>query len=135
MDFTWNTSMAIFEGDPWDPQIRKVAMIVISDQNYTFKVEIPQFLASTLQPYGDTPTMTGAHWYARKSRGILMISYLFCICMECTDKQYYGPSPIPTEFNSFNCVCNTEFSFLHYLILCFTACSCNNHDYVYKTGV
>ena len=52
--------MAIFEGDP-SGSLNKKGMTVISDWNYNVQARDPlgisQFLASTLQPYGDIPTM------------------------------------------------------------------------------
>ena len=53
--------MAIFEGDP-SGSPNKNGMTVISDGNYNVSARdplgIPKFLASTLQTYGDMPTMT-----------------------------------------------------------------------------
>ena len=68
--------MVIFKGDT-SGSPSKNGMTVISNQNYNIWVPlgIPQFFSfNTATVWGHTHD--DAHWYARKSRGILMISYL-----------------------------------------------------------
>ena len=73
--------MAIFEGD-LSGSPSKRGMTVISDQSYNIRARdplgIPQvFSFSTATVWGHAHDDT--YWYAQKSRGILMISYLLCL--------------------------------------------------------
>ena len=65
---------------PRDPQVKTV-LLWSAIEIITFELEIPwgsrNFLASTQQLWGHAHN--DAHWYAQKSRGIIMISYLLWV--------------------------------------------------------
>ena len=75
--------MVNFDGDP-SGSPNKNGMSVISDRNYNVRARdplgIPPFFSfNTATVWGHA--YDDVHWYARKSRGILMISYLLWGCI------------------------------------------------------
>ena len=78
----WRFSRVI----PRDPQTKK-ARLWLAIKTIMFKVESPHrfFSFNTATVWGHTHD--DVHWYARKSRGILMISYLLCPWLGCCSQR------------------------------------------------